>query len=70
MKASEIERNRKKIEEIMKGTLRSNFTSFTSKDLRKMFDLYDRYFFNGEISRKIKQTNSRIRFEATRVLTS
>lgn len=62
--SKEIKKMRRKVRTEMEKTLKPNFTSFSKKDLKKMFDLYDSIFFGGEISRKLKEENTTLDFEA------
>jgi len=39
-------------------------TSLKGADIREIFDMYDKLFFDGEIGRKLEQTDSEIKFVA------
>lgn len=65
-KSGEISQLRKKIkEELAIYGLTTNLNGWDDKNLREMYNLYDKYFFNNEISQTIKETGSSIKFQTT-----
>ena len=60
----EIEEARKFIRnEMINGGTKENFTNLTIANLKKLFSLYDRVFFNDQISQLLQKNNSKLLFE-------
>jgi hypothetical protein len=56
---------RKSIHDELSTTIPVNFTNLKNSDIKKLFDLYDDYFFGGSIMEKINSSGSTIKFTSS-----
>ena len=63
----EISEKRKYIHDTMISQygVSGNFSHFTPKNLEALWDLYDRVFFGGQISKKLRDEGSTLKFQTT-----